>query len=185
VPSDPETPGQCDPKDENAGTPLNAFIAMPGDKIQLVGKFTSILDGDNIAAILSVKWADANLSSGLIGDYTVSVPSPDGDDPLLSVGDSVGKPVKLVTVANSTPDNERAEGTVVLEPGIHEASTITWDVIVSIEVKHGDTNQNAYQYDWRDPKNVVEADPKRFTVPGLNFTLDQVRSGAGWGGATP
>jgi alternate signal-mediated exported protein len=171
--------------------PFSAFRAMPGDKVKLVGQFKSVLDGDNIAAVLTVdwdsRWPPDDLPVAVDATYTVSASATPAipatfqtlkDEDGERIVKNVGSPFKIITVTDgNTPVAELSNGAVMLDPGIHTAGEITWQVEVTLVFGSDDPGD----YLWDDPAS--EADT--FTVPLVTVELEQVRAGEGWGVAVP
>ncbi|MDR1189635.1 MAG: SipW-dependent-type signal peptide-containing protein [Bifidobacteriaceae bacterium] len=176
-PPNPSRPTECaDYTDQNRSTPLSAFVAAQGDQVELVGEFGSVLEGDNIAAILNVEWASASNPSGVTATYTVAAKETDGPDAdLTPVTDSplgLGEDLRVVAVSDDDYLDQGGDDAVVLPGGIYEASAITWQVVVTIEFESGS---------WIDPLDPPGGDATEFVIPDVTFTLEQVRAGEGWG----
>jgi alternate signal-mediated exported protein len=189
---EPEDQGKC----AGGSKPLSAFVAWPGDTIQLVGQVTTELKGDNIAAELTVAWVNFdNNDPSVEGTYTVS--AKDATDsaatfaPVMHVDQgtgaqtpikaALGDPVTIVTITDSTHRTEGGSNAAILphdvldKPyGIHEAGKVAWQVTVTL----------TFEDDlWVDPGDLEPAEP--FTVPALELTLEQIRVGEDWGVNAP
>ncbi|MDR2453542.1 MAG: hypothetical protein LBD51_03090 [Bifidobacteriaceae bacterium] len=185
---DPAQPNSCG--DNPPTLPLEAFAAMPGDVIELVGEFTTDLDGENIAAWLKVDWAalgapnPAEVTATYALDAWQGEPASGAFVPVVS-RQKVGQP--LVVATKSAAPGEVTAGGVKIVPlpqGIHTDSTIEWRVTVTLEFKDTTTTTAApYPYQWTAPANPTSI--SGFTVPKVTWELEQVRVGEGWGVPIP
>jgi hypothetical protein len=184
---DKNEPGQC--SDTDTSLPLDQFPAMPGDKIELQGQFTTVLQGDNIAAILKVDWAALDEANPKAVTATYDIAVKDTKDTaasfaLVKSDLPVGEDFKVITISAEEYRNDMADA-IVLPNGIHQASCLTWQVTVTFEVKDSSDGADPYPYKWVDPLKPNDDPATSFKVPAVTWELEQVRAGQGWGVPIP
>ncbi|MDR2378961.1 MAG: hypothetical protein LBD70_06020, partial [Bifidobacteriaceae bacterium] len=175
-------PDKC----EDQSLPLDQFVAMPGDKIELVGQFESILGGDNIAAWIKVGWADLPEGQSNPGEVTavfgLGARQFDAADQAVFApvvdGLAVGGAVWIATTSDPAATGTTAGNVKVayLPKGIHEASHLVWRVTVTVEVKDTGPGADPFPYAWGDPLDDAVA-PPAFQLPALTWELEQIRAG--------
>ncbi len=129
------------------------FNSMPGDIVEIRVPLTTVLQGDNLNAQMNVEMgsgAEQDIENGIIA-ATYLVENDASE--AASEEAELGEPV---SVAGLTGDNA----------GV----TAKWTVVVTIEVL-GD-------YRWTDQEPLNDLD--KWSVDGINVTLEQIRSGDGY-----
>lgn len=129
------------------------FNSMPGDIVEIRVPLTTVLQGDNLNAQMNVEMgsgAEQDIENGIIA--ATYVVENDASEPASEEAE-LGEPV---SVAGLTGDNA----------GV----TANWTVVVTINVL-GD-------YRWTDNEPLTDLD--KWSVDGINVTLEQIRSGDGY-----
>lgn len=150
------TPGVISPAGGLLSEDTTGFHSMPGDVVEVLVPITTTLQGENLNATLSVE-----SGSGAAKDIEDGVISA-----TYRVQDSSG-----ATVA---PEAGEAElGTAINVPGLKSsnAGTISqWTVVVTVSVLG----------DYRWTANSPLLDLSRWSLDGIDVTLEQVRKGDGF-----
>lgn len=129
------------------------FNSMPGDIVEIRVPLTTVLQGDNLNAQMNVEMgsgAEQDIENGIIA-ATYLVENDASE--AASEEAELGEPVSVAGLA-----------------GDNAGVTANWTVVVTIEVL-GD-------YRWTDQEPLNDLD--KWSVDGINVTLEQIRSGDGY-----
>ena len=147
------TPEVADPATGTLAGGTAGFNSMPGDIVEIRVPLTTVLQGDNLNARMNVEMGSGAEQS--IADGTLAA-------------------TYIVENAQSEPASEEAElGEPVSVAGLTGSNagvTANWTVVVTIQVL-GD-------YRWTDKAPLDDLD--KWSVDGINVTLEQIRSGDGY-----
>lgn len=147
------TPGVDDPAGGLLSEGSAGFHSMPGDVIEFRVPLTTELQGDNLNARMNVEMGNAantELRDGRIAATYV-------------VEDSTGAPASAHALPGTPVD---VAGLIGTNAGV----TAQWTVVMTVEVL-GD-----YRWTAVDPLEDLDA----WSLGGIDVTLEQVRSGAGF-----
>jgi hypothetical protein len=191
-----EADGLC-PDDDT--WPLDQFAVVPGDKLVIIHKVDVTLDGDNLAARLSVVWDTprVTLPSGMtltaeVGYIPVSGPNVGtfqalGDVVSYTATDNTARLTTVVTADAGDPTWAELVPGDADPRGLHEQYvvaplTTTWAVRLVAEF--------AAPFCWADPLTTPPAGATctldntsglvNLLIDGYGVTLEQIRTGEGW-----